>query len=69
MAPYECSGDVGNVVFPCGYTLGDDGDALNLYYGAADSSVALATGSVKELTSWLDSHGRQQPRRSASKAS
>ena len=69
MAPYECSGDVGNVVFPCGYTLGDDGDALNLYYGAADSSVALATGSVKELTSWLDSHGRQQPRHSASKAS
>ena len=48
--------DVGNVAFPCGYTLGPDGDAINLYYGAADTSVALATGSVRELLSWLDKH-------------
>jgi CRP-like cAMP-binding protein len=33
-APYEREGDVGYVAFPCGYTLGDDGDAINLYYGA-----------------------------------
>jgi predicted GH43/DUF377 family glycosyl hydrolase len=46
---YEREGDVGHVVFPCGYTIGDDGDALNLYYGAADTSVALATGSIREL--------------------
>jgi predicted GH43/DUF377 family glycosyl hydrolase len=31
----------------------DDGDALNLYYGAADTSVALARGSIKELLAWL----------------
>ena len=55
-APYEREGDVGNVAFPCGYTLGADGDAINLYYGAADTSVALATGSVRELLSWLDKH-------------
>ena len=55
-APYERGGDVGNVAFPCGYTLGADGDAINLYYGAADTSVALATGSVRELLSWLDKH-------------
>lgn len=47
--PYERSGDVGNVVFPCGWTLADDGDALKLYYGAADTSVCLAQASVREL--------------------
>ena len=56
---YECKGDVGNVVFPCGYTLADDGDTINLYYGAADTSIALATGSIKELLAWLDIHGRE----------
>src|SRR5580692_5019944 len=54
--PYEREGDVGNVVFPCGYTLGADGDTLNLYYGAADTSIALATGSVRKLLSWLERH-------------
>jgi predicted GH43/DUF377 family glycosyl hydrolase len=53
-APYECTGDVGGVVFPCGQTIGADGDTINLYYGAADSSMALATGSVRTLLSWLD---------------
>ncbi|MDZ4805274.1 MAG: glycosidase [Candidatus Eisenbacteria bacterium] len=56
-APYEREGDVGNVAFPCGYTLGADGDTLNVYYGAADTSVALATGSVGEMLRWLDEHG------------
>jgi predicted GH43/DUF377 family glycosyl hydrolase len=56
-APYEREGDVSNVAFPCGYTLGADGDTLNLYYGAADTSVALATGSIRQLLAWLDQHG------------
>ena len=55
-APYEREGDVNNVAFPCGYTLDADGDTLNLYYGAADTSIALATGSVRELLSWLEAH-------------
>jgi predicted GH43/DUF377 family glycosyl hydrolase len=55
-APYEREGDVGYVAFPCGYTVGDDGDTLNLYYGAADTSVALARGSIKEMLAWLDAH-------------
>jgi len=55
--PYERDGDVGNVAFPCGYTLDPDGDTINLYYGAADTSVALASGSVRHLLSWLDEHG------------
>lgn len=50
---YEIFGDVNKVVFPCGYTIAPDGDTIRLYYGAADTSIALATGSIKELLSWL----------------
>jgi len=54
--PYERGGDVKDVVFPCGQTIGPDGDTIYLYYGAADSSIALATGSIRCLLSWLDEH-------------
>lgn len=43
-APYETKGQVDNVVFPCGALV--KGDELWLYYGAADTCVGLATGSV-----------------------
>lgn len=55
-APYERGGDVKDVVFPCGQTIGEDGDTIHLYYGAGDSCVALATGSIRCLLGWLDSH-------------
>ncbi len=55
-APYECSGDVSGVVFPCGQTIGGDGDTINLYYGAADSCMALATGSIRACLAWLDAN-------------
>jgi len=51
--PYERRGDVDNVIFPCGYTIAPDGDTIHLYYGAADTSIALATGSVRALLDWL----------------
>jgi len=57
-AAYETRGDVANVAFPCGYTIGADGDSINVYYGAADTSIALATGSIREFLGWLDEHGR-----------
>jgi predicted GH43/DUF377 family glycosyl hydrolase len=53
---YEQRGDVGNVVFPCGYTIDPDGDSINIYYGAADTSIALATGSIKKMLGWLNQH-------------
>jgi len=56
-APYEREGDVQNVVFPCGYTIGDDGDTVLMYYGAADTSICVATGSIREMLDWLDRHG------------
>ncbi len=55
---YERQGDVANVVFPCGYTMAPDGDTLSLYYGAADTCVALAKASVRTLLDWLQRHGR-----------
>lgn len=55
-APYETAGDVANVAFPCGYTIAADGDTLNLYYGAADTSIAMATGSIRAILRWLDRH-------------
>jgi predicted GH43/DUF377 family glycosyl hydrolase len=61
-AEYERRGDVRDVVFPCGYTLGADGDVINLYYGAADSCIALARGSVRSLLRWLDVNGRCERR-------
>jgi predicted GH43/DUF377 family glycosyl hydrolase len=45
---------VKDVVFPCGQTIGADGDTINLYYGASDSCIALATGSIRGLLAWLD---------------
>jgi predicted GH43/DUF377 family glycosyl hydrolase len=54
---YECEGDVAHVTFPCGYTIGDDGDTIHMYYGAADTSIALAQGSISQLLQWLDEHG------------
>ena len=60
---YERYGDVDNVVFPCGYTLRPDGDTLNLYYGGADTCIALATASVKDMLGWLEKHGKPEPAR------
>jgi predicted GH43/DUF377 family glycosyl hydrolase len=57
-ADYERTGDVRDVVFPCGQTIGPDGDTIHLYYGAADSCIALATGSIRALLSWLDLNSR-----------
>ena len=54
--PYERSGDVPDVVFPCGWILRDDGDTLHVYYGAADSVVCVAEASLARLLSHLEEH-------------
>ena len=56
---YERAGDVGNVVFPCGLTVAPDGDTIRLYYGGADSCIALATGSIRMLLDWLHTYGNE----------
>ena len=58
---YERYGDVDNVVFPCGYTIAPDGDTINLYYGGADTCIALATGSIRAMLDWLHRNGQPEP--------
>ncbi len=48
-AAYEHSGDVGRVVFPCGWTLDETADQLRLYYGAADTVIGLATARFSDV--------------------
>lgn len=46
---YETRGRVDNVVFACGALADAEEDELRLYYGAADTRICLATGSLSEV--------------------
>jgi predicted GH43/DUF377 family glycosyl hydrolase len=48
---YERVGDVPDVTFPCGIIT--EGDKLIMYYGAADTTMAIATASIKDLLDYL----------------
>ena len=48
-APYEITGDVGRVVFPCGWVHDPVTDRLSLYYGAADTVIGLATAKLSDV--------------------
>jgi len=54
-AVYERDGDVDDVVFPCGW-IQRDGQLL-IYYGAADSCIALATANVDDLLDFVKHNG------------
>jgi len=46
---YEQVGDVANVVFPCAALHNAEEDKLAVYYGAADTVVAMAFGHLSEV--------------------
>lgn len=50
---YECVGDVPNVVFPCAALVDSATGRLALYYGGADTVVAVAFGYVHELVQFI----------------
>lgn len=50
---YECVGDVPNVVFPVAALVDGDTGRMAIYYGGADTVVALAFGYVHEIVDWL----------------
>ena len=50
---YEREGDVPNVVFPCGLVHDEMSDEIRLYYGAADTSICLATAKLDDLLETL----------------
>lgn len=45
---YERTGDVPNVVFPCGLVLEENGE-VKMYYGAADTCIALAEAKLEDI--------------------
>jgi predicted GH43/DUF377 family glycosyl hydrolase len=51
--PYERSGDVADVVFPCGWVVGPQPDALHVYYGAGDSVIAMASARLSEVLAYV----------------
>lgn len=55
-ADYERTGDVPDVVFPTGWVVEPDGETVRMYYGAADTSVAVASARVGELLAFLLDH-------------
>ena len=62
-APYEITGDVGRVVFPCGWVHDPENDLLHLYYGAADTSIGLATATFSEVMKQVCAAPRSPTRR------
>jgi predicted GH43/DUF377 family glycosyl hydrolase len=52
--PYERQGDVNGVVFPCGWILDKPTGVIRLYYGGADTCLALATARLDDLLAYLE---------------
>ena len=50
---YERTGDVPGVTFPTGAIWSQDTNEVRVYYGAADTSVALAVADMSELLEYL----------------
>lgn len=50
---YERIGDVSDVVFPTGAVVHRETDQLNLYYGAADCTVAVASANLSDVLDYV----------------
>jgi beta-1,4-mannooligosaccharide/beta-1,4-mannosyl-N-acetylglucosamine phosphorylase len=55
-APYERTGDVPNVAFPCAALIDAETGRLAIYYGGADTVVCLAFGYVDEVIDFTKSN-------------
>jgi beta-1,2-mannobiose phosphorylase / 1,2-beta-oligomannan phosphorylase len=53
LAEYERCGDVPNVVFPTGLAHDPATNELRLYYGAADTSIAVATARLDDVLDYV----------------
>lgn len=52
-APYERTGDVPNVAFPCAALVDSDTGRLAIYYGGADTVVCLAFAYLDEIIDFV----------------
>ncbi|MHC1754595.1 MAG: glycosidase [Methanosarcina sp.] len=48
---YERSGDVNDVVFPCGWVVVND--EIRIYYGGADTSISLASAKMDDIMRYI----------------
>lgn len=53
--PYECDGDIGGMVFPTGAIVNVLTNEINLYYGTAQGSVAVATAELQSVEDYIES--------------
>lgn len=53
---YETRGFVPNVVFPCATLFDDETGRIAIYYGAADTNLAVAYTKIDELVDYIKSH-------------
>lgn len=60
--PYERVGDVPAVTFPTGVVVDKETGELSMYYGAADTTVCLATASLEELVQYVKTGSIQEGR-------
>src|SRR3954471_7397643 len=56
--PYECVGDVPNVVFPCAALVDAPTGRMAIYYGCADTVTGLAFCHVDELIEFIKNNSR-----------
>lgn len=50
--PYEKTGFMPHVIFPCGSVI--DGDIVKMYYGNCDENICLLTFSLSELLQYIE---------------
>ena len=62
---YERQGDVNSVMFPCGWILDKASGAIRLYYGGADTCLALATVQLADVLGYLRKSPSPPPRKRA----
>ncbi|MEN6566079.1 MAG: hypothetical protein ABFC57_07235 [Veillonellales bacterium] len=61
VARYEREGDVDNVVFSCGWIMDESTGAVKMYYGGADTCIALATTTISDLLEYIHQCPEPQP--------
>jgi predicted GH43/DUF377 family glycosyl hydrolase len=56
---FERQGDVNGVVFPCGWILDQPTGQIRMYYGGADTCLALATAQLDDVLSFLGKYSER----------
>jgi beta-1,4-mannooligosaccharide/beta-1,4-mannosyl-N-acetylglucosamine phosphorylase len=59
--PYETTGDVPNVCFPCAALVDGATDRFAVYYGGADTVTCVAFGRVDELLAFIRANPETSP--------